>query len=202
MRVLLLLSGGLDSVVLLHHLQAMKHEVAALSARYGQRHVKEVRAARYWATARSVPHYFVDLPGVFSGSALTGDSPVPHGHYADESMRSTVVPNRNMVLLSIAVARALSEGFDGVAYAAHAGDAAVYPDCRPAFVEAMTAAIRLCDYRELRVLTPFLWYNKADIVSRGRALGVDFSHTWSCYEGGDRPCGKCGPCVARAELGV
>jgi 7-cyano-7-deazaguanine synthase len=133
-------------------------------------------------------------------SSLMRDGvPVPEGHYEDESMKSTVVPNRNMILLSIATAWSIASGLQGVAYAAHSGDHAIYPDCRPAFADAMNEAIRLCDYSSQELVRPFVSLTKADIVRVGASLGVPFEKTWSCYNGRKLHCGKCGTCVERIE---
>ena len=146
---MVVLSGGMDSATLLHHLMAEGRECQALTVWYGQRHRREVLAARDIAAAAGVVHHVVDLdPGMFGyGNALTGDEPVPHGHYADASMRATVVPNRNMVLLAIAAARAIAEGCSAVAYGAHSGDHAIYPDCRHTFINAMGRALALCRHQ-------------------------------------------------------
>ena len=114
-------------------------------------------------------------------------------------MKSTVVPNRNMIMLSLAAARAIAVGADGVAYAAHSGDHAIYPDCRPEFADAVAAALRICHYTPIELERPFVDMTKADIVRLGAELGVDFSKTWSCYKGGEKHCGKCGTCVERRE---
>ena len=202
MRVVVLLSGGMDSAVLAWQLRADGYEVSALSVLYGQRHSREVESARAVAAAGGFPHRVVDLEAlraVMGGSALTDSVPVPHGHYADESMRSTVVPNRNMVLLAVAGAMAASVGAEAVAYAAHAGDHAIYPDCRPEFVAAMARALALCHYGKIALLAPFAGMSKGDIARTGVALGVPFGLTWTCYEGGAVHCGRCGACTERRE---
>lgn len=200
MKTVVLLSGGLDSTVLLAHRLALGDSVHALCVGYGQRHRREVWAATAVAGHYGVGFEVVELPPtLMKGSVLTGGGPVPHGHYEDASMRSTVVPARNLVLLSLAAAVAFREGVDAVAYAAHAGDHAVYPDCRPAFVEAVRLTLARCDYRPVTLLTPFVGRTKADVVAEGRRLGVPFELTWSCYEGGCLHCGLCGTCVERRE---
>jgi 7-cyano-7-deazaguanine synthase len=130
---------------------------------------------------------------------VTDGVAVPHGHYAAESMKATVVPNRNMILLAVAIGRAVAVGAEAVAYAAHAGDHTIYPDCRPEFVDALAQAALLCDWRPIQILRPFVSWTKGAIVREGVRLGVPFELTWSCYEGEERPCGKCGTCVERAE---
>ncbi len=202
MRSILLYSGGLDSTTLLFDLRAAGHEVRCLAVNYGQRHGRELQAARAIAERLHVPFRVADLASIqplLAGSALTGDVDVPHGHYTDESMKLTVVPNRNMIMLSIAIGWAVSLKFDAVAYAAHAGDHAIYPDCRPEFVAAMEQAASLADWHRVRIERPFMHLTKADIVSRGAELGVPFELTWSCYEGGQVHCGRCGTCVERRE---
>ncbi|SRR6266852_7380547 len=206
MKVILTLSGGLDSAVLLWHLLEQKHQVCCLSVDYGQRHYRELTAAKNLCMLADVEHKITDLRGIlslFSGSSQTSSEiAVPEGHYAEESMKQTVVPNRNMVLLSLAGAWAVSTKSDAVAYAAHSGDHTIYPDCRPEFTEAMEDAFRLCDWHPVKLLRPFLYpvpMSKADIVKLGAGLGVPFEETWSCYKGKEVHCGKCGTCVERRE---
>lgn len=200
MKTVVLLSGGLDSSVLLAHLLADGHECRAMSVLYGQRHRREVQAAAAVAAHYGVPHELVELPpSLMAGTTLTGGGAVPHGHYAHESMKATVVPNRNMVLLALAGAVAVRERCDAVGYAAHAGDHFIYPDCRPEFAGAMADALHLCDERPVQLLRPFVRWSKADIAFRGAALSVPMGLTWSCYEGGGRHCGLCGTCVERRE---
>lgn len=199
MKITMLLSGGLDSTTLLAHLLDKGHEVLCLSFDYGQTHRREIDAAAQFATIYNVPHSIVRLPGVFIGSALTHDAKMPEGHYTDESMRATVVPNRNMVMLAIAGSVAIQNDSDAVAYAAHADDRGVYPDCRPAFIEAMREALARCDWNRLALLAPFSEWSKRDIYHEAMRLGVDAGSTWSCYAGGAEPCGKCGACSARYE---
>lgn len=204
MHVVSLLSGGLDSTVLAYQLHAMQALRACVSFNYGQRHAVELRFAEATAAALGVPLVPVDIThlrdSVFGGSSQTSDAiAVPHGHYADASMRVTVVPNRNMIMLALATGVAIVQGASAVAYAAHAGDHAIYPDCRPAFGDAMHDVMGECHYEPLELLRPFIQSSKADIVQLGHALGVPFERTWSCYEGGDVHCGQCGTCVERRE---
>lgn len=207
MKIVLSYSGGLDSTVLLYYLKyKLGNEVRALSVYYGQRHEKELQSASEITRLTSTEHRIADLSNMaflFTGSSQTSpDIAVPEGHYAEESMKLTVVPNRNMVLLSLATAWAVSSKSEAVAYAAHAGDHAIYPDCRPEFTEAMEDAMRLCDWHSVRLLRPFLYpspMDKTAIVKLGAELGVPFDKTWSCYKGGDLHCGKCGTCVERRE---
>jgi 7-cyano-7-deazaguanine synthase len=202
-----LASGGLDSLVLVHELLADGHRVRMLSFDYGQRHARELDFARQAAAALGLAHDFVDLRSVGAllvGNALTDPAaPVPEGHYADASMRATVVPNRNAIMLDVAVAVAVAAGCGAVAFGAHGGDRAVYPDCRPGFLAAFAVSAQLANDGFLpagfRVLAPFLRTDKAGIVAIGAALGVPFDRTWSCYQGGELHCGKCGACTERRE---
>lgn len=203
MKAVCLLSGGMDSTTLLAATLNEGHDVVALSVCYGQRHVKELAAAAAIARHYEVPHIVVDLgealKPVLLGSALTDNVEVPEGHYAAENMKLTVVPNRNAILLSIAVAAAVSYGAEEVRFGAHAGDHAIYPDCREEFVSPFSQAMQAGNQPPVRVLGPFLHITKTGIVTLGTALGVPFGLTWSCYKGGERHCGKCGTCVERKE---
>jgi len=202
MKVVLIYSGGLDSTVLLYYLRRQGHDVYSLSVDYGQRHRKEIEAASAICGELGVEHRVADLRTVrplLGGSALTDDLPVPEGRYDDVRMKQTVVPNRNMILLSLAIAWAVSLKADAVAYAAHAGDHPIYPDCRPVFIEAMRQAAELCDWHPVKLLTPFADQRKTDLVRIGMELGVPFVQTWSCYKGGTMHCGRCGTCVERKE---
>lgn len=203
MRTVLIHSGGLDSTTLLYQLRAEDHEVLALSIDYGQRHRKEIEFAQRTAERLGIRHETADLAGLahlLSGSSLTSpDVVVPQGHYEEETMKATVVPNRNMILLAVAAGWALAENCEAVSYAAHSGDHAIYPDCREEFAEALDKAIGLADWKQVRLHRPFVGMSKADIVARGEALGVPFAETWSCYQGGAVHCGRCGTCVERRE---
>lgn len=195
-------SGGLDSTTLLYHLRSLGHQVVALSANYGQRHfAREQQAAQEIIQTLQIPHRTVDLRALtsfFGSSHLIGDqASIPHGAYSEENMQQTTVPNRNMILLAVALAWASSLKFDGIAFGAHGGEYTPYPDCQPAFAAAMDAAARVCDWRPLHVLAPFATWDKAAIVRHGYELAVPFHLTWSCYEGGANPCGQCGTCLDR-----
>jgi 7-cyano-7-deazaguanine synthase len=201
-NVIVLHSGGIDSTTLLYTLRAQGHAVRGISFDYGQRHRRELIAAGQICTNLGIEHRVADLATLrplLAGSALTDDIPIPTGHYTAESMKVTVVPNRNMIMLSVAIGWAVSVSAEAVAYAAHAGDHAIYPDCRPEFAEAMDAAAALCDWRPIRLLRPFVALSKTDILRRGHELGVPFELTWSCYQGGDQHCGRCGTCTERRE---
>jgi len=200
-------SGGLDSTVMAYALRAEGHRLHAISFDYGQRHRKELDCARDLAADLGAPWELVDLRAagitrLLAGSALTDESiEVPEGHYADESMRVTVVPNRNAVMLALACALAVSIGAGAVAFAVHAGDHPIYPDCRPEFVAAFEAMERVAmqGMVELRILAPFVQLTKEDIVRLGAGHDVPFERTWSCYKGGELHCGRCGTCHERRE---
>lgn len=201
------LSGGLDSVTLAHALSDEGAALVALSFDYGQRHAREIEHAARCAARLGADHHIVDLRSVgalLTGSALTDPAiEVPEGHYTDATMATTVVPNRNAIMLSVAVGVAVARGADAVATAVHAGDHPVYPDCRPAFIQAVEHEARVGNEGfisdEFRVLAPYLHVTKDEIVRRGAALGVPFAETWSCYQGGELHCGRCGTCVERRE---
>lgn len=197
-------SGGMDSTTLLYWLRDRGVEIAgALSVDYGQKHRKELEAARGFCEALGIPHQVADLSplaSLFGGSSLIDPArAVPEGHYAEDNMKSTVVPNRNMLLVAAAASWAISLKADAVAYAAHSGDHAIYPDCREEFAQALDAAVRLCDWHPLRLFRPFVSLSKADIARLGSELGAPLERTWSCYRGGALHCGRCGTCVERRE---
>lgn len=201
-RAVVLLSGGLDSAVLLAHLRSEGWETLALSCDYGQRHRRELFSARSLASHYGIRHETADLRALahlLTSSLTTSEIAVPHGHYTAENMKSTVVPNRNMILAAVAAGWAISQKASAVAYAAHSGDHTIYPDCREEFAQALDQALRLCDWSEMRLLRPFTGTTKTDLVRLGSKLGVPFGLTWSCYEGGDKHCGRCGTCVERIE---
>lgn len=203
MRTVLVYSGGMDSTTLLYFLREQGQEVFALSVDYGQRHKKELEYARSLTGDLGVVHEVADLSGIqnlLGGSSLTAtDIEVPEGHYAEETMKLTVVPNRNMILLSVAAGWAISKKCDTVSYAAHSGDHAIYPDCREAFAQALDQTIQLADWHVVSLNRPFVDKTKADLVRLGSDLGVPFERTWSCYKGGETHCGRCGTCVERRE---
>jgi 7-cyano-7-deazaguanine synthase len=197
-------SGGLDSVTLAHRIAAEGDLAGLVTFDYGQRHRKEIDFAARCADRLGVGHEVVDLSDIgrrIAGSALTDDRDVPDGHYAAETMQVTVVPNRNPLMLTAAVALAAGRGLPRVAAAVHQGDHFVYPDCRPAFVEAFQAMEdrALEDVAALRLVTPFLHWSKTEIAAEAGRLGVPVAETWSCYKGGARHCGRCGTCVERQE---
>jgi 7-cyano-7-deazaguanine synthase len=197
-------SGGLDSVTLAYKIAREQTLSGLVSFDYGQRHKKELAYAATAAKALGVPHTIIDIASIgaqLSGSALTDHVEVPDGHYAEESMKITVVPNRNAIMLSIAYGIASARKARGVAAAFHGGDHFIYPDCRPPFVKAFENMQNhaLEGLSEIKLIAPFLTMTKADIVVEGAKLGVPFADTWSCYKGGEAHCGRCGTCVERRE---
>lgn len=202
MSTVVLMSGGMDSAVLAAFLKNSGESVRGLGIDYGQRHRKELEVAQSVAQMLNVPYERIDLSVLRTALARgsqTTDTPVPEGHYAEESMKVTVVPNRNMILLSIAAGYAITHGCDRIALAAHAGDHAIYPDCRSEFTEAVAKALFLCDWSPISLTAPFVNKTKAQIAILGRDLDVPLGLTWSCYKGGEKHCGKCGTCVERRE---
>lgn len=211
----MLLSGGADSAVLLAHLRAEGYIVHALTVDYGQRHVREINAAKAVAGWYGIPHHVINasfLAGLLPGSSQTDRTvAVPHGGFEEPVMKRTVVPNRNMVLASIAAAYAHAHKHDGIALAVHGGDRAIYPDCREPWVDALERVVAVGNWdpsepveidalwHSFHVRVPFLKSSKRGIIARGIELRVPFGLTWTCYEGGERACGKCGACVERAD---
>ncbi|WP_170327619.1 7-cyano-7-deazaguanine synthase QueC [Ruegeria arenilitoris] len=204
MKTIVICSGGLDSVSLAH-LVARDHQLTGLiSFDYGQRHRKELDYAALCAQRLGVPHDIIDLRSVgavLTGSALTDDVDVPDGHYAEDSMKVTVVPNRNAIMLTVAFGAAAARGADAVATAVHGGDHFIYPDCRPSFTQAFETMQKhaLDGYANVSLFTPFVHRSKADIVTEGARVDTPFAQTWSCYKGGEHHCGRCGTCVERRE---
>lgn len=216
MRTVICLSGGLDSTTLLYDAIAAdgKDNVAAISFDYGQRHVRELKAASaITAKANIADHFITGIRGIdhatgspfdpwplFKGSSQTDFTvAVPEGHYEDPSMRKTFVPNRNMIMLAIASAYAMSLGAGRVGFAAHAGDHAIYPDCRKPFVEAFQRAVTIGNYDDVKIYAPFLTLTKIAIAQHAASLGVPLELTYSCYKGAEEHCGKCGTCIERRE---
>lgn len=205
-KVVTIYSGGMDSTVLLYHLIAEGYDVRAISIDYGQRHRKELESARTICGTIGLRNEVGDLRGIthlLGGSSLTDTKiDVPEGHYAAENMKATVVPNRNMIMLSVAIGYAITLQAPYVAYGAHAGDHIIYPDCRPEFASAINTAAMLADWHQVELLRPFVRMTEAEIAKRGAELGVPFELTWSCYKGGGVHCGRCGTCVERREAFV
>lgn len=201
-KVVVIYSGGMDSYTVLNKAIKSGFDVYALSFNYGQRHVKELEVAASVCADLNVHHKVVDISAInqlIGGSSLTDDIEVPEGHYEEESMKSTVVPNRNMILLSLAVGYAVSLKANKVFYGAHSGDHAIYPDCRPEFVEKMSDVCRIANYEEVEIVCPYLNNSKIEILTDGLKMGLDYSNTWTCYNGREKACGKCGACQERLE---
>ena len=202
-KVVVLLSGGMDSVTVLYHSLKEYDVIGALSFNYGSKHAhQELEYAKYHCDKVGIKHTVIKLDFVqqlFKSSLLIDGGEIPEGHYAAENMKSTVVPFRNGIMLSIACGFAESQGANAVAIAAHSGDHAIYPDCRTNFMEAMRAAMQLGTYESIDLLAPFVDIDKTEIVRIGAKLNVDYSQTWSCYKGLELHCGKCGTCVERKE---
>ena len=201
-KIVAVVSGGMDSVTMLHDLYSQGHEIQVISFNYGQRHIKELEVAKENAEALGLKHTVVEMgfmSDLLSNSALTGDIDVPEGHYEDENMKLTVVPNRNMIMASIAIGYAVNLEYDTVALGVHSGDHAIYPDCRPKFIEILNEVARIANYQPIEVIAPYINMNKVNIVARGSEIGVDYSKTWTCYKGLDKACGRCGSCQERLE---
>jgi len=200
-KSLIILSGGMDSVTLLYD---KKEEIAlAVTFDYGSNHNKrEQEYAAYHCKQLSIEHIIIPLSFIhdyFKSSLLEGAEAIPEGHYAAENMKSTVVPFRNGIMLSIACGLAESRGLDTVLIANHCGDHAIYPDCRGAFITAMSAAMSNGTYAKVKINAPYTDISKTDIARIGKMIGVDYAKTYSCYKGGEKHCGKCGTCVERKE---
>ncbi len=201
MKALLVYSGGLDSTTLLYE---YKDSIAlAVTFDYGSKHnAREIACAKENCKRLGIKHLVIPLGFIgqyFKSDLLLSGGEIPEGNYAEENMKSTVVPFRNGIMLSVAAGLAESYGLDTVLLANHSGDHAIYPDCRPAFVEAMDAAVRAGTYEGIRVVSPYCDITKRDIAFRGKAIGLDYSLTYSCYKGGEKHCGKCGTCTERRE---
>lgn len=202
-KCIIILSGGMDSATLAYYLKDKGYELEAVSYLYGQKHSKEIECAKKVAEKLNIPHTIVDMffLGSLLNSALTNtDEQIPEGHYEAENMKRTVVPNRNMMMATIAHAIGYSKGIKNIALGVHAGDHTVYPDCRPIFIEKLQSLLQTSNADdEIKVITPFLNIDKIDILRIGLKLDVIYGDTWTCYKGEEKPCGKCGSCVERAE---
>ena len=197
----IIVSGGVDSITMLYD---YKERIAlAITYDYGSKHNdREIRFAKMHCERLGIPHLVIPLSFMveyFKSSLLKGGEDIPEGRYDDENMKSTVVPFRNGVMLSIAAGLAETYGLKHVMMANHSGDHAIYPDCRPEFTEAMSQAISAGTYEHITLFAPYTNLYKTDIIIRGKALGIDYSETWSCYKGGKVHCGKCGTCSERRE---
>ncbi|MBL1240533.1 MAG: 7-cyano-7-deazaguanine synthase QueC [OCS116 cluster bacterium] len=204
MQTLVICSGGMDSITLAHKIADQGNLSHILTFDYGQRHVKEIDFARNCAADLDVPFTLIDMSNIgkqFTGTALTGNVDVPDGHYAEASMKVTMVPNRNVIMLSIAYGLAATHKLKRVALAVHGGDHFIYPDCRPDFIAAFAKMQKMAleGYADIDIYAPYVNASKADIATDAKALNVDHTKSWSCYKGGDLHCGRCGTCVERRE---
>lgn len=197
----IIVSGGMDSITLLYN-RAKEIELA-VTFDYGSNHNKrEIECAAYHCKQLGIEHIIIPLEFMhqyFKSSLLNGAEAIPEGHYAAENMKSTVVPFRNGIMLAIACGLAESRNLDCVFIANHAGDHAIYPDCRATFIESMNEAMAYGTYNNINIVAPFTHLTKGQIAAIGGKLGIDYSKTYSCYKGGEKHCGKCGTCVERKE---
>ena len=201
-KIIVVYSGGLDSFTLLNEAIRSGKDISALSFDYGQKHSKELHFVEKFCTQESIDSKIVDVSSIkelFQGSSLTDDIDIPKGHYEDDSMKSTVVPNRNMILISLALGYAVTKGAEEVWFGAHAGDHAIYPDCRPEFVEKMDSVARIANYSPIAIKAPYITMSKTEILAIGLNMQLDYGLTWTCYEGKDLACGSCGACHERLE---
>lgn len=201
-KAVVIYSGGMDSFTLLNKVVKEGYEVFALTFDYGQKHVKEVEVAKTVCEQLNVPHKILDISPInqlMQSSSLVGSEEVPEGHYESDNMKSTVVPNRNMILLSLAIGYAVDIKASKVYYGAHSGDHAIYPDCRPEFVHKMNEVAGIANYEHVSIETPYLNASKGEILKDGISMGLTYEHTWTCYNGREKACGKCGACVERLE---
>ena len=201
MKAILIYSGGMDSTTLLYE---YKDSIKlAVTFDYGSKHnAREIACAVENCRLLGIPHRIIPLEFIgkyFRSDLLLSGGDIPEGGYDEENMRSTVVPFRNGIMLAVAVGLAESYDVDAVLLANHAGDHAIYPDCRPSFIEAFDRAAEKGTYNGVRIVSPYCLLTKRDIALRGKELGVDFSLTYSCYKGGGKHCGRCGTCTERKE---
>ena len=197
----IIVSGGMDSITILYD---HKDEIAlGISFDYGSNHnAREIPFAKMHCERLGIKHITINLDFMhqyFKSSLLDGAEAIPEGHYADDNMKSTVVPFRNGIMLSIAIGIAESNNLDQVFIANHGGDHTIYPDCRPEFINAIDAAATAGTYNNVKVVAPYTKITKSDIARIGKKLGIDYTETWSCYKGSEVHCGKCGTCVERKE---
>jgi 7-cyano-7-deazaguanine synthase len=203
--VVVVLSGGMDSTTLTAHYAALGRKITAVTVDYGQRHRREIESARFIAGHYGADHVIVNLAEVgalLGGSALTDPRvEVPDGHYAEDTMRATIVPNRNAILANIAIGLAVSRQIQTVALGMHGGDHFIYPDCRPVFIDALNQLSEVANegQRPPRIEAPFLRWSKTEIAAYGSRLGAPLEKSWSCYRGQETHCGTCGTCYERRE---
>ena len=204
MKIVCILSGGMDSTTMtLDYLNDKSNTIKAITFNYGQRHLKEIEYAKKFCIDYEIEHKIINLDSItqcLEDSALTSNIEVPEGHYQDKNMRLTVVPNRNMIMASIAAAWAISIKYDAIALGVHSGDHAIYPDCRDVFIAVLEKTINLGNYKGIQILAPFIDLSKKEIALIGRNYDFNYDkYTWTCYKGLEIPCGKCGACVERQE---
>ncbi|MEL0659369.1 7-cyano-7-deazaguanine synthase QueC [Psychromonas arctica] len=202
-KVVVIYSGGMDSYTVLHKAIEEGLTPYALTFDYGQRHVKEVQVAEQVCKELGVHHKVIDITSInqiIGGSSLTDSSiEVAQGDYEESNMLNTVVPNRNMILLSLAIGYAVSLKADQVYYGAHSGDHDIYPDCRPVFLEKMNDVAAVANYEKTEIHAPYLQTDKIGILKDGIRMGLDYAKTWTCYNGREQACGQCGSCVERLQ---
>ncbi|RJG48665.1 7-cyano-7-deazaguanine synthase QueC [Motilimonas pumila] len=199
-KVVVIYSGGMDSFTVLNQAIQQGYQVFALTFNYGQRHVKEVEVAKAFCQRQNINHKVIDISAIneiIAGSSLTSDIDVPTGDYDNDNMASTVVPNRNMILLSLAIGYAVSIKAEKVFYGAHSGDHLIYPDCRPEFVEQMNQVAAIANFEKVTIETPFLHSSKIEILQAGIEMKLNYGDTWTCYNGREQACGQCGSCIER-----
>ena len=202
-KIVVLLSGGIDSITALYSANKTHEVLSAISFDYGSKHNhREIPYAKWHCHKLNIKHEEISLDfmgHLFRSDLLKTGKAIPDGHYESPTMRQTVVPFRNGIMLSVACGYAESIGANAVVIAAHAGDHAIYPDCREQFMVSMAKAMKEGTYAGIKLLRPFISMKKSEIVAQGIQLGIDYSKTWSCYRGGDKHCGRCGTCVERRE---
>ncbi|MDN3652331.1 7-cyano-7-deazaguanine synthase QueC [Thalassotalea ponticola] len=202
-KIVVIYSGGMDSFTVLNKAVKEGYDVYALSFDYGQKHNKELMCAKEVCCDLNIPHKILDITSISSlftsSSLVSSDVDVPDGHYEEENMKSTIVPNRNMILISLAIGYAVDINAESVWYGAHSGDHTIYPDCRPEFVKVMDEASKVANFEPVSVYAPYLNTDKIGILKEGLAMGLDYSKTWTCYKGQAKACGTCGSCVERLE---
>ena len=202
-KIVVVFSGGMDSFTLLHRAIQGGLDVYAISFDYGQKHRRELECSKKVTEQYNIPHKITNITALSqlfqSSSLVSPDIEVPEGHYEAENMKSTIVPNRNMIFLSIAIGYAVDIGAEEVWYGAHSGDHAIYPDCRPEFVDKMNDVAIIANFSPVTIFAPYLYKDKSDILKDGIEMGLDYSDTWTCYKGKEKACGKCGSCAERIE---
>lgn len=198
---ILIYSGGLDSTTLLY--EERDRIAMAVTFGYGNNHAAREQACAEWHCQRlGIEHLVIDLAFMgrhFASSLTAGADAIPSGNYAEENMRSTVVPFRNGIMLAIACGLAESRGLKSVFIANHAGNHAIYPDCRATFIASMSESMSYGTYDHIGINAPYTSLTKTQIAAIGKRLGIDYATTYSCYKGGEKHCGKCGTCVERKE---